>query len=78
VPVGLSNASSAGITPQGDPASGASTDSVVVACTLRGAELSCAGPAATLGWLVARTLRAAITRLCREKAERDGGRRVGW
>ena len=65
-------------TPQGDPASGTSTDSLVVACTRRGAGLSYAGPATTVGWLVARTVRAAITRLCREKVERDGGRRIGW
>jgi iron complex transport system ATP-binding protein len=65
-------------TPQGDPASGTSTDSVVVACTQRGAGLSYAGPATTVGWLVARTMRAAITRLCREKMARDGGRRDGW
>jgi len=65
-------------TPQGDPASGTSTDSVVVACTQRGTGLSYAGPATTVGWLVARTTRAAITRLCREKVERDGGRRDGW
>jgi len=65
-------------TPQGDPASGTSTDAVVVACTQGGTGLSYAGPATTVGWLVARTVRAAITRLCREKVERDGGRRVGW
>jgi adenosylcobinamide hydrolase len=65
-------------TPQGDPASGTTTDSVVVACTVRGTGLSYAGPATTVGWLVARTVRAAITRLCREKVERDGGRRDGW
>ena len=65
-------------TPQGDPASGTSTDSVVVACTQRGEGLSYAGPATDVGWLVARTMRAAITRLCREKVERDGGRRDGW
>jgi len=65
-------------TPDGDPASGTSTDSVVVACTQGGTGLSYAGPATTVGWLVARTVRAAITRLCREKVERDGGRRVGW
>jgi adenosylcobinamide hydrolase len=65
-------------TPDGGPASGTSTDSVVVACTQRGAGLSYAGPATTVGWLAARTVRAAITRLCREKVERDGGRRVGW
>ena len=65
-------------TPQGDPASGTSTDAVVVACTGRGTGLSYAGPATTVGWLVARTVRAAITRLCHEKVARDGGRRVGW
>ncbi|MCX6372569.1 MAG: adenosylcobinamide amidohydrolase [Actinobacteria bacterium] len=65
-------------TPQGDPASGTSTDAVVVACTGQGTGLSYAGPATTVGWLVARTVRAAITRLCREKVTRDGGRRVGW
>ena len=65
-------------TADGDPASGTSTDVVVVACTQAGAGLSYAGPATTVGWLVARTVRAAITRLCREKVERDGGRRVGW
>jgi iron complex transport system ATP-binding protein len=65
-------------TPQGEPASGTSTDAVVVACTQRGTGLSYAGPATTVGWLVARTVRAAITRLCREKVARDGGRRVGW
>jgi adenosylcobinamide amidohydrolase len=51
---------------------------VVVACTHRGAGLSYAGPATAVGWLAARTVRAAITRLCREKVERDGGRRDGW
>jgi iron complex transport system ATP-binding protein len=65
-------------TPQGDPAGGTSTDSVVVARTQRGAGLNYAGPATAVGWLAARTVRAAITRLCREKVERDGGRRDGW
>ncbi len=65
-------------TPDGDPASGTSTDSVVVACAQGETGLSYAGPATTVGWLIARTVRAAITRLCREKVERDGGRRVGW
>ena len=65
-------------TPQGDPASGTSTDAVVVACTGQGTGLSYAGPATSVGWLVARTVRAAIARLCREKVARDGGRRVGW
>ena len=49
-----------------------------MACAQGGTGLSYAGPATTVGWLMARTVRAAITRLCREKVERDGGRRVGW
>ena len=47
-------------TPQGDPASGTSTDSVVVvACTQCGAEPRYAGPGITVGWLVASTVCAA-------------------
>jgi len=64
--------------PEGAPASGTSTDAVVVACTGRGSLLQYAGPATTVGWLVARTVRQALTRICREKVERDGGRRSGW
>ncbi len=65
-------------TPDGDPASGTSTDTVVVACTGRGDVLRYAGPATTAGWLVARVVREAIARICREKLARDGGRRIGW
>ncbi len=64
-------------TPEGDDASGTSTDTVVVACTGRGAELSYAGPATPVGWLAARAVRAAMTLICEEKIARDGGR-VGW
>ena len=64
-------------TPDGDPASGTSTDTVVVACTGRGEELRYAGPATVVGWLAARAVRAAMTRICEEKVERDGGR-TGW
>jgi adenosylcobinamide hydrolase len=64
-------------TPDGLPASGTSTDTVVVACTGRGEEVRYAGPATPVGWLAARTVRAAITRICEEKVERDGGR-IGW
>ncbi len=64
-------------TPEGDPASGTSTDSVVVACTGRGEELGYAGPATPVGWLAARAVRAAMTRICEEKVARDGGR-DGW
>jgi iron complex transport system ATP-binding protein len=64
-------------TPEGDDASGTSTDTVVVACTGRGEELSYAGPATPVGWLVARAVRAAMRRICEEKIARDGGR-IGW
>jgi iron complex transport system ATP-binding protein len=64
-------------TPQDDPASGTSTDTVVVACTGRGEELGYAGPATPVGWLAARAVRAAMTRICEEKVARDGGRH-GW
>ena len=64
-------------TPEGDDASGTSTDTVVVACTGRGEALSYAGPATQVGWLAARAVRAAMTRICEEKVARDGGR-DGW
>jgi len=64
-------------TPDGDPASGTSTDTVVVACTGRGEELRYAGPATPVGWLAARAVRAAMTRICEEKVGHDGGR-VDW
>ena len=64
-------------TPEGDDASGTSTDTVVVACTGRGEELSYAGPATPVGWLAARAVRAAMRRICEEKIARDGGR-SGW
>ena len=64
-------------TPEGEAASGTSTDTVVVACTGRGEELGYAGPATPVGWLAARAVRAAMTRICEEKVARDGGRH-GW
>lgn len=64
-------------TPDGERASGTSTDTVVVACTGRGEEMRYAGPATPVGWLAARTVRASMTRICTEKVERDGGR-CGW
>jgi adenosylcobinamide hydrolase len=64
-------------TPEGDAASGTSTDTVVVACTGRGDELCYAGPATPVGWLAARAVRAAMGRICEEKIARDGGR-DGW
>jgi adenosylcobinamide hydrolase len=64
-------------TPDGDLVAGTSTDSVVIACTGAGAELEYAGTATTIGWLMARAVRDAIERICREKCARDGGR-FGW
>ena len=66
------------LSPEGAPASGTSTDAVVVACTSRGEAQSYAGPATVVGWLIARTVRRAMDRICREKLARDGGRRKGW
>ena len=65
-------------THDGLPASGTTTDSVVVACTGRGPALEYAGPATTAGWLIARSVRDAMALICRQKIERDGGRRIGW
>jgi len=48
-------------TREGDLASGTSTDAVVVACTGRGEPLLYAGTATVIGWLIARTVRAALT-----------------
>jgi adenosylcobinamide hydrolase len=64
-------------TPDGEPASGTTTDSVVIACTGRGELLEYAGPATPVGWLLARAVREAMALIGREKIERDGGR-IGW
>ena len=64
-------------TPAGDLAAGTSTDAVVIACTGTGEALQYAGTATTVGWLIARTVRDAVDRICREKCARDGGR-FGW
>lgn len=64
-------------TPEGEPAAGTSTDSVVIACTGEGEQLEYAGTATPVGYLMARAVRGAIERICREKCERDGGR-FGW
>jgi adenosylcobinamide hydrolase len=66
------------LSPEGAPASGTSTDSVVVACTGRGDAQGYAGPATVVGWLTARTVRRAIEQICREKLARDGGLRKDW
>lgn len=64
-------------TPDGDLVAGTSTDSVVIACTGAGADLEYAGSATTVGWLLARAVRAAMDHICRDKCARDGGR-FGW
>ena len=66
------------LSPEGAPASGTSTDAVVVACTGRGEAQSYAGPATVMGWLIARTVRRAIEQICHEKLARDGGLRNDW
>ncbi|GIX45874.1 MAG: adenosylcobinamide amidohydrolase [Candidatus Tectimicrobiota bacterium] len=48
------------LTPQGSPATGTSTDAVVVACTRRGRPLPYAGAATQLGWLIGRCVRTAL------------------
>ncbi len=63
--------------PDDEPASGTTTDSVVIACTERGEMLQYAGPATPVGWLLSRAVRAAMTLVGREKIARDGGR-IGW
>ena len=47
-------------TPEGYPATGTSTDAVVVACTQRGDSLAYAGPATRVGWLIGRSARQAL------------------
>ena len=47
-------------TAEGHLASGTSTDSVVVACTGRGEPIRYSGPATSVGWLIAHTVRAAL------------------
>jgi iron complex transport system ATP-binding protein len=47
-------------TPEGHPASGTSSDAVVIACTQRGDAFSYAGPATRVGWLIGRSLRLAL------------------
>lgn len=47
-------------TPNDQPATGTSTDAVVVACTERGAPLPYAGPATRVGWLIGRCVRQVL------------------
>jgi len=54
-------------TPENEPATGTSTDTVTVAMTGRGKLQSYAGPVTTLGWLIARAVRQAVHDSIREK-----------
>lgn len=48
------------LTPDGDPATGTSTDTVTVACTGNGPLQSYAGAVTTIGWLIARAVRQSL------------------
>lgn len=48
------------LTPEGDPATGTSTDTVTIACTGKGRLQPYAGPVTTIGWLIARTVRQSL------------------
>jgi iron complex transport system ATP-binding protein len=48
-------------TPEGHPATGTSTDAVVIACTGRGPALPYAGAATPVGWLIGCSVRTALT-----------------
>lgn len=49
------------LTPDGASATGTSTDTVTVACTGVGTSQAYAGPVTTIGWLIARAVRQALT-----------------
>ncbi len=58
--------------PEGGPASGTSTDAVVVAATGRGRSCRFGGPASELGWAVARAVRSAVAQgISRWRAENE-------
>jgi iron complex transport system ATP-binding protein len=54
----------------GQPASGTSTDAVVIAATGRGPAARFGGPASPMGWVVARAVRAALDRAIADWQER--------
>ena len=47
-------------TPEGDTATGTSTDALAVACTDSGTPLLYAGPVTLVGWLIGRCVRTAL------------------
>jgi iron complex transport system ATP-binding protein len=54
-------------TPEGHLATGTSTDAIVVACTGRGGLFPYAGPVTPLGWLLGRSVRAALEAALQER-----------
>jgi adenosylcobinamide amidohydrolase len=48
------------LTPEGNTATGTSTDTVTVACARQGISQPYAGPATTIGWLIARAVRQSL------------------
>ena len=48
------------LTPDGDPATGTSTDTVTIAATNQGTLQAYAGPVTTIGWLIARAVRESL------------------
>lgn len=58
--------------PEGGPASGTSTDAVVIAATGRGRSCRFGGPASELGWAVGRAVRSAVAQgISRWRAENE-------
>jgi iron complex transport system ATP-binding protein len=60
-------------TPEGHLATGTSTDAIVVACTGRGQPLPYAGPATLVGWLIGRSVRAALQQALQKSPGRANG-----
>jgi iron complex transport system ATP-binding protein len=59
-------------TPEGHPATGTSTDAMVIACTGRGPDHPYAGPATPVGWLIGRSVRTALTEALRASGYGEG------
>lgn len=60
-------------TADGLPATGTSTDAIVLACTGRGRELNYAGPATTVGYLLARAVRQVLSDALAARRSDGGG-----
>ena len=59
-------------TPENQPATGTSTDSVVVACMGRGDLLPYAGPATSVGWLIGRSVRQSLGEAVEHWKQKNG------